>query len=172
MSTNLPSTESDNKYMRLYMADVLRARLFGAVRAAAEYRKDVEGLTRKEVADRMGRDDATVSRTFAAPANWTIKTISDLCYALNLDMQFVLVDRLDKDRVFVDTGMHCKRIHQGQRIAAECKPDVTNYIYKDAPRRPTKIIARDHRWPMPNYKPTAAEENYPLRADSGKHERR
>lgn len=158
--------------MRLFMADVLRARLFGAIRVAAEYRKEAEGLARKDVADRMGRDEATVSRTFSAPANWTLKTISDLCYALNLDIQFVLIDRLDRDRVFVDTGMHCKKIHQGQRLAAEFKVDVTNYIHSNAPRRPLKIEAQDHRWPMPSYKSTAAVENYPLLADSKKHEHR
>ncbi|MCJ2135626.1 hypothetical protein MKK69_16465 [Methylobacterium sp. J-026] len=158
--------------MRLYMAEVLRARLFGAIRVAAEYRKNVEGLTRKDVADRMGRDEATVSRTFSAPANWTIKTISDLCYSLNLDMQFVLIDRLDKDRVFVDTGMHFKRIHQGQRLVGDNKPELTNYIHGTAPRRPVKIMTHDHRWPMPSYNSTAAVENYPLRADGKKHEHR
>ncbi len=44
------------------------------------------GLTQKELADRLGWDEARVSRCLGASSNWTLKTISALLAAIGVDL--------------------------------------------------------------------------------------
>ncbi len=59
----------------------LRDQVFDAVTALWRRRK-AEGLTQKELAARIGRDPAWVSRNLAAPGNWTLRTAGELIQAL------------------------------------------------------------------------------------------
>lgn len=44
------------------------------------------GLTQKELAERLGWDEARVSRCLGASSNWTLKTISALLAAIGVDL--------------------------------------------------------------------------------------
>ena len=59
----------------------LRDQVFDAVTALWRRRK-AEGLSQKELADQIGRDPAWVSRSLAAPGNWTLRTAGELIQAL------------------------------------------------------------------------------------------
>lgn len=116
MSTNLPSTERDNAYLRAYMVEVMQVRFFGAFLSAAEHRKAADGLSRKALSDLLGKDEGFVSRLFSKPSNMTIKTMAEICFALNIELQFALVDNKDKGRVFLDVGMRCRQVHPAQQM--------------------------------------------------------
>lgn len=170
MSTQLPSSENDNKYARLHMADVLRGRVFGAIYAAAEFRKNEEGLSRKELAEKMGRDEAVVSRTFSAPNNWTLKTVSDLCFALNLRLEFVFIDRSNQERVFLDTGMVCRRRDPRQKLDAEPVTHLNNHVSAAIESKHKSISGRQLKW---DFEVRAAKEcifNYSTSAKGGRRE--
>ena len=82
----LPSTHQDaeNRASRDradYGFARLRDQVFDAVTALWRRRK-AEGLTQKELAARIGRDPAWVSRNLAAPGNWTLRTAGELIQAL------------------------------------------------------------------------------------------
>jgi len=68
-----------------------------------QFRKETEGLTQKALGEGIGKTEDNTSKLLSAPRNWTIKTISDLAGALNLDFHFRLVDRNDRYRVFAMT---------------------------------------------------------------------
>lgn len=55
---------------------------FDAVRKLWRQRQ-AEGLTQKEVARRIARDPAWVSKNLKAPGNWTLKTFGELVQALD-----------------------------------------------------------------------------------------
>jgi len=68
---------------RAYFQGRLRTRLYNLVlsrfRAAAEN----DGLTRAELARRIGRQPAVLTRLLNGPGNWTIDTISDLLLGIS-----------------------------------------------------------------------------------------
>ena len=55
----------------------LRDQAFDAVLTLWRKRKDA-GVTQKELADAIGRDEGWVSRNLRAPGNWTLRTIGEL----------------------------------------------------------------------------------------------
>jgi transcriptional regulator with XRE-family HTH domain len=83
----LPSTHQDAENLASrdradYGFARLRDQMFDAVTALWRRRK-AEGLTQKELAARIGRDPAWVSRNLAAPGNWTLRTAGELIQALD-----------------------------------------------------------------------------------------
>lgn len=140
MSTNLPATENDNKYVIMYSVDIMKARIFGAFLCAAEHRRNSDGFTRKMLADFIGKDEGSVSKLFTKPSNMTIKTVTELCEALNVEFQFALVDRTDARRVFLDVGMKCRHIHPAQDIVApKIKQYTDNFVVEIAGSNAKKI---------------------------------
>ena len=65
-----------------YFRERFRDRLYDLV--MEEFlKKDAEaGLTRAEVARRIGRRPEQITRWFGAPGNWTLETVSDLLLAI------------------------------------------------------------------------------------------
>lgn len=54
-----------------------------------------EGMTQKDIAEKLGRDPAWVSRALGGPANWTLRTLGELTYALNGTVQLKAVAKED-----------------------------------------------------------------------------
>lgn len=44
------------------------------------------GLTKRELAHRLGKDPAQITRWFSGPGNWTLDTVSDLLLAMDREL--------------------------------------------------------------------------------------
>lgn len=93
------------KHQLQFASEVLEAQIFGAFWLAIEARRKEDGLTQNELSERTGRDKTNISKLLDGPRNWTLKTISDLAEALNLQVEFSLKDKKKPERVFTPTGV-------------------------------------------------------------------
>lgn len=101
-SNNVPRYDAEE---RDFLGETLARRIFGAIYAALILRKSDQGLTRAAIGDRTGRDKTGVSKILRGPGNWTIKTISDMANALDLDVEVRFVDKYNEYRIFTPTGI-------------------------------------------------------------------
>src|SRR6266702_7255878 len=62
---------------------------FSAVRDLWKRRR-AQGMTQKDLATRIGRDPAWVSRKLQGPGNWTLRTIGAFVVALNGEVEIKL----------------------------------------------------------------------------------
>ena len=91
---------------------------------------DSQGLTRRELADRLGLSEARVSRILSGRENLTLRTIADLGWALGLRFALVPVpfrDRTDtpaeKDPAAPDWVEHRRRyVAEGETAEAPPSP--------------------------------------------------
>lgn len=62
-----------------------------------------DGLTRKAIAERLGKDPAQITRLLSGPANWTLDTLSDLLFAAGavMDYRAVRMEALPKSNHFL-----------------------------------------------------------------------
>jgi hypothetical protein len=67
---------------RAFFRARLRNRLYNLVLTKFEERKASEGLTRAQLARRMGKKPEVVTRLLGAPGNWGLDTVSDLLLAI------------------------------------------------------------------------------------------
>ena len=66
-----------------YFRERFRDRLYDLVMEEFLVQDAENGLTRAEVARRIGRRPEQITRWFAAPGNWTLETVSDLLLAIS-----------------------------------------------------------------------------------------
>ena len=78
-----PFPAAGSKREREFAYASVRNAVFDSVRRLLERRRIKDGLTRAEVARRLDRDPAWVSRTLSGPGNWTLQTWSDFVFALD-----------------------------------------------------------------------------------------
>ncbi len=65
-----------------YFRERFRDRLYDLVMEEFLRQNSETGLTRAEVARRIGRRPEQITRWFSAPGNWTLETVSDLLLAV------------------------------------------------------------------------------------------
>lgn len=71
-----------------YFRGRLRHRLYDLIIREFLRQEKAQGLTRGEVARRIGRNPAQITRWFSTPSNWTLDTISDLMVAMGTEPDF------------------------------------------------------------------------------------
>ncbi len=71
---------------------------FGAIRKLWKVRQS-QGMTQVDLAARLNRDPAWVSKKLSGPTNWTLRTFGDLVDALDGEVEIRIADLRDGDTI-------------------------------------------------------------------------
>jgi hypothetical protein len=99
------TTTDTPELMRDYDREMLRSSVVTMFYGALQRKKE-RGYTAQKMADTLGVHKSCVSRWFSgALPNWELNTVSDLAFAMNLDLHFSACDR-DSGEVFKSSEFH------------------------------------------------------------------
>jgi hypothetical protein len=90
-STGSTSVEKLPTRLIAYHQQRAKNRAFEEVIAFFARRAEYSGMTKKEIADRLGKDPSQITRWLSGPGNWTLETISDLLVAMDAEMEFSVI---------------------------------------------------------------------------------
>ena len=76
------ATDPISKDDLYYFRQRNRNRIFAAVIARFTQLVETKGLTKREVAFRLGKEPSQITRWLSGPSNWTLDTFSDLLLAM------------------------------------------------------------------------------------------
>ena len=68
---------------RAYFQERLRNRIYSLILEEFVHKSEVENLTQKTLANRIGKGPDQINRWLSSPGNWTIDTISDLLLGIS-----------------------------------------------------------------------------------------
>jgi transposase-like protein len=78
------------KHKLAYFRARLRNRIYDLVVSEFARQQEMTGATKADLARRIGRDPAQLTRWLSSPSNWTLDTISDLMTAMGTEPQFAV----------------------------------------------------------------------------------
>ncbi|MBF6567435.1 MAG: helix-turn-helix transcriptional regulator [Candidatus Binataceae bacterium] len=87
-----------------YFRARLRNRLYDFIITAFVREQENGKLSRKQLAERIGRRPEQITRWLSGPSNWTLDTISDLLIAMGAEAEFALAFLKDKVSVEKNSG--------------------------------------------------------------------
>jgi ribosome-binding protein aMBF1 (putative translation factor) len=87
MSFSIKSNPRRRSYVRL-VGEIQRA-----LNGALQEENQARGLTRKMIADLLGKNKSVITRKFAGSSNMTLETLADLAYALDRPVKVSLPSR-------------------------------------------------------------------------------
>lgn len=68
---------------RAYFQERLRNRIYSLILEEFVHKKEIENLTQKTIANRIGKGPDQINRWLSSPGNWTIDTVSDLLLGIS-----------------------------------------------------------------------------------------
>lgn len=99
-----------------YFRARLRNRLYDFIITAFVREQETGKLSKKQLAERIGRRPEQITRWLSGPSNWTLDTISDLLIAMGAEAEFSLV--FLKDKVSVEKNSSASFEAQSVGVAA------------------------------------------------------
>lgn len=78
------------------MAERNRNRVYEEVMRAIEDAAAKEGVTKSEIAKRLGKPASQISRWLSGPSNWTLDTVSHLLFAVSAEMDYSAIFHKDR----------------------------------------------------------------------------
>ena len=72
----------------LYFRKRQKNKVFQTILAYFVFLAKNDGLTKKELAKRLDKEQSQITRWFASPGNWTLDTISDLLFGMGAEMKY------------------------------------------------------------------------------------
>lgn len=112
------------------MAERNRNLVYEEVMRAIEEAAAKEGITKSEIAKRLGKPASQISRWLSGPSNWTLDTVSHLLFAVNAEMDYSAIFHKDRKQSKV------RHINSG----ADAKSIITAPISESGSTSPSVVV--------------------------------